>query len=156
MYTSFDIFFEPSVIRINVVYSCTLIYFKSRRSTLKATIQIFSVRVTQKETKSRTTPSVYFMYLIKYRRRLKNAVHVPTKPSIRSSCKCQNRIERHQQISRRKSKDNELVQVPKLYHIRLSPMLCLGRHEESPEDDRQKMIVAATAATGHDNQSSFA
>ena len=28
-------------------------------------------------------------------------------------------------------------------------MLCLGRHEESPEDDRQKMIVAATAATGH-------
>jgi len=26
-------------------------------------------------------------------------------------------------------------------------MLCLGRHEESPEDDRQKMIVAATAAT---------
>jgi len=38
MYTSFDIFFEPSVIRINVVYSCTLIYFKSRRITIKATI----------------------------------------------------------------------------------------------------------------------
>ena len=29
-------------------------------------------------------------------------------------------------------------------HVRVA-----GRHEESTEDDRQKMIVAATAATGH-------